>query len=667
LISWKSIDGRACVRREGTATAAAGSAGARAEIIVTEGVPLMAGTQFSLLRTRRFLPLFLTQALGAFNDNVFRNALIILIAFRIAGLDSVDIDFYSNLAAGLFILPFLLFSATAGQWAEKYEKSRAIQRIKLLEIAIMFVAAVGFWLESIPVLMGVLFLTGVQSTLFGPLKYSILPQALAPNELVGGNALIEAGTFLTILIGTLVGGWLVVGFGSGTLYASIAVIAIALLGWWASRAIPPSAASAPDLVLNWNPFTETLRNLGFLRGHRAVLNSVLGVSWFWFFGSIFLAQLPNYTRLYLGGDESVAPLVLMLFALGIGIGSLLCERLSRRTVEIGLVPLGALGLTVFGLDLYVTRPDLAVATGLSWREFLGAPGNVRVCVDLGLIGLFGGFFIVPLYALIQQRSPRERLSRIIAANNILNALFMVVAALMAIVLLRAGLSVPQLLLATVLLNAVVAIYIFTLVPEFVARFVSWLTIKLLYRIDVRGIDHVPADGPALIVANHVSYMDALLIMGSVPRPVRFVMHSRIFGMPVINLVFRAARAIPIASAKEDPAVMERAFAEVDAALAAGELVGIFPEGRLTTDGEIAGFRRGVERILDRRPVPVVPMALRGMWQSMWSQRDSRLGRLRVPRRLRARVEMVAGPALVPEKATAAALESTVRELRGDRR
>ncbi len=626
----------------------------------------MAGSQFSLLRTRRFLPLFVTQALGAFNDNVFRNALVILIAFRIAGLDSADVDFYSNLAAGLFILPFLLFSATAGQWAEKYEKSRAIRRIKLLEIAIMGIAAIGFWLASIPLLMAALFLTGLQSTLFGPLKFAILPQALAPDELVGGNALIEAGTFLTILIGTVVGGWLVVGFDNGTLYASIAVIVIAVLGWWASRAIPTAAPTAPDLVLNWNPLTETTRNLAFLRGHRAVLNSVLGVSWFWFFGSIFLAQLPNYTRLYLGGDESVAPLVLMMFALGIGAGSLLCERLSRRTVEIGLVPLGALGLTLFGLDLYLTRPELATVTGLAWREFLAAPGNVRVCIDLLLIGLFGGFFIVPLYALIQQRSPRERLSRIIAANNILNALFMVAAALMAIVLLRAGLSVPQLLLLTVLLNAVVAIYIFTLVPEFVARFVSWVAIKLLYRIDVRGIDHVPAEGAALIVANHVSYMDALLVMGSVPRPVRFVMYYRIFGIPVMNLVFRAARAIPIAGAKEDSAVMERAFDEVDAALAAGELVGIFPEGRLTTDGEIAEFKRGVERILERRPVPVVPMALRGMWQSMWSHRDSQLRRMRLPRRLRARVEIVVGPPLPPDQATATTLESRVRALRGDR-
>ncbi len=627
----------------------------------------MSQSQFSLLRQRRFLPFFLTQALGAFNDNVFKNALVLMIAFKVAGLSDADVDFWSNLAAGVFILPFFLFSANAGQWAEKYEKSRSIQRIKLLEIAIMALAAVGFWLGSLPFLIGVLLLLGLQTTLFGPLKYAILPQALKPEELVGGNGLVEAGTFLTILLGTLFGGWLMVSFEHGTLWVSIAILALAVVGWGTSRAIPAAPATAPELVINWNPVTETLRNLGHLRGHRAVMNSVLGVSWFWFFGSVFIAQLPNYTKLYLGGGESVAPLVLMLFALGIGVGSLLCEALSRRTVEIGLVPLGALGLTVFGVDLYFARPEAAAVLGLDWREFLAAPGNIRVAVDLALIGLFGGFYIVPLFALIQQRAPRDKLSRFIAANNIINALFMVVASVMAIVLLKSGVTIPQLLLLTAILNAMVAIYIFSLVPEFVTRFVSWLVIKLLYRIDIRGVEeHIPDEGAALIVCNHVSFMDALLVSGAVPRPIRFVMYYKIYQAPLMSLAFRAARAIPIAGAKEDEALMQRAFAEIDAALAAGELVGIFPEGGLTKDGEIDSFRPGVERVLATRPVPVVPMALRGMWDSMWSRQDSRLRRMRLPRRVRARIEIVAGAPLSAEAASAAALEAKVRELRGDR-
>lgn len=624
----------------------------------------MAHSQFDLLRRRRFLPFFVTQALGAFNDNVFKNAIIILVAFKIAGLSSEQIDFYSNLAAGLFILPFFLFSANAGQWAEKYEKARAIQYIKLAEIGLMLLAGIGFLLGSIGFLLAVLFLAGAQSAFFGPLKYSILPQALQPEELVGGNALIEAGTFLAILLGTLVGGWLM-DFDPGPSLVSAVLLAVAIAGWLSSRKIPAAPPSTPELKLNWNPVSETWRSVAFLRGHRAVLNSILGVSWFWFFGAVFLAQLPNYTKNHLGGDQSVAPLVLMLFALGIGVGSLLCEVFSRRTVEIGLVPLGALGMTVFGLDLYFARPGLAPVMGLDWQQFLSAPGNLRICIDLALIGVFGGFFTVPLFALIQQRTPRERLSRTIAANNILNALFMVVAALMAIVLLNLGLNIPQLLLVTTMLNALVAIYIFTLVPEFIARFLAWMLAKLMYRLRIEGIEQAPDEGPALIVCNHVSYMDAILVLGSVPRPTRFVMYHRIFDIPGMNIVFRAARAIPIAGAKEDPELMERAFAQIDAALAEGELVCIFPEGALTRDGEIAPFRKGVERILAVRPVPVVPMALRGMWSSMWSRRDSRLGRLRLPRRFRARVELVVGAPIPPEQASAAQLEARVRELRGD--
>jgi 1-acyl-sn-glycerol-3-phosphate acyltransferase len=506
---------------------------------------------------------------------------------------------------------------------------------------------------------------GAQSTLFGPLKYAILPQSLAPEELVGGNAMIEAATFLAILLGTLAGGWLMVGFEDGTVWVSAAVVVLAILGWWSSHGIPEAPATAPDLAMDYNPVRATVGVMAQLRGQPAVLNSVLGISWFWFFGSVVLAQLPNYTRVYLGGDESVAPLVLMLFALGIGAGSLLCEVLSRRTVEIGLVPLGALGMTVFGIDLYLARPEAAALTGLDWRQFLDAPGNLRLSLDLVLLGISGGLFIVPLFALIQQRSPRERLSRVIAANNIINSLFMVVAALLAIVLLQLGLSIPQLFLATAVLNALVAAYIFTLVPEFIARFASWIVIKALYRIELRGLEHIPDTGPALVVCNHVSYMDALLVMGAVPRPVRFVMYHKIFAIPGLSWLFRAARAIPIAGAREDPVLMERAFAQIDAALAAGEVVGIFPEGGLTSDGEIAPFRPGVERILAARPVPVVPMALRGMWASMWSRRETRRGRMRLPRRLRARIAVVADEPVAAADASAASLEAHVRALRGD--
>ena len=623
-------------------------------------------SQFSLLKTRRFLPFFLTQALGAFNDNVFKNSLVILIAFQgatLMGLGSTDLTIA---AAGIFILPFFLFSATFGQLADKYEKSRLIRATKILEIVVMTLAAIGFATGSIALLLCVLFLMGAQSSLFGPAKYGILPQHLAPEELVGGNGLIESATFLAILIGTLLGGILIAIQPTGPLLVSAAVLVFAVLGYIASRKVPIAPATAPDLHINWNPVTETWRNLRFLqKGNRSVFLSVLGISWFWFFGATFLQTLPGYTKDILGGNESVATLALTLFSIGIGTGSLLCEKLSHRTVEIGLVPLGAIGMTVFGVDLYFAHPLPSIETGLNALAFIKADGNWRVALDLVMIGAFGGLFVVPLFALVQQRSEHSHRSRIIAGNNILNAAFMVASALLSIVLLK-FLSIPELLLATAILNAAVAIYIFLLVPEFLMRFLSWVLINTLYRLRVEGIEeHVPDEGPALVVCNHVSFMDALLVGGSVPRPIRFVMYHKIFNIPGLSWIFRTGRAIPIAGAKEDPELMEKAFAEIDKALAEGEVVGIFPEGMITHDGAINPFKAGVERILATQPVPVTPMALRGMWGSLWSRKDSRLRRMRLPRRFRAHIELVAGPPIPGDKASAALLEARVRELRGD--
>ncbi len=622
-------------------------------------------SQFDLLRQRRFLPFFLTQALGAFNDNLFRNALLVMLTYRIAGIDAAQAGVYANVAAALFILPFFLFSAMAGQWAEKYEKARLIRWIKLAEIPIMVLGVLGFYLQSVPFLLGVLFLMGTQSAVFGPLKYALMPQHLKSWELVGGNAWVETGTFLAILLGTLAGGVLV-GLPNGDLWVAISIVGLAVLGYLSARQIPLAPPTAPDLILNPNPFSEIANTLRSLKGRTAVLNSVLGVSWFWFFGAMVLAQLPVYARDYLGGGEQVAPLVLAVFSFGIGIGSLLCERLSGHKIEIGLVPLGAIGLTVFGVDLYFARPDAVDVHGLAVMAFIASDGAWRILLDLAMIGVFGGFYIVPLFALIQSRSPREDLSRVIAANNLLNALFMVVASGLALALFALGLNVPEVLLVTAILNALVAAHIFRLVPEFLMRFISWVIISVLYRLRVAGVERVPEEGAALIVCNHVSFMDALLVMGSVRRPIRFVMYYKIFKIPLLNFIFRHAKAIPIAGAKEDPELMARAFEQIDAALAAGELVGIFPEGQITRDGEFNTFRTGVEKILARRPVPVVPMALRGMWGSLFSRRDSALHRMRLPRRFRAHIELAIGTPVAPPQASAAALEIAVRELRGDR-
>jgi 1-acyl-sn-glycerol-3-phosphate acyltransferase len=623
-------------------------------------------SQFALLGQRRFLPFFLTQALGAFNDNVFKNALIFLIVFNTVGLAEAQKHQLTNLAAGLFILPFFLFSATSGQLADKFDKARLAQGIKLLEIAIMVVAYFGFIRQNIPLLLALLFLMGLHSTLFGPLKYGILPQLLKPSELVGGNGLVEMGTFVAILLGTLLAGVLSNIPETGDFWIAVAVIVIALAGMASAMAMPSVPVADPALKINWNLFSETWRNLNLIRGNRTVFLSCLGISWFWFFGSIYFTQLPAYAESVLGGSKPVLTLLLTIFSVGIGLGSVLCEKLSGHKVEIGLVPFGAIGMTLFGADLYFAWPHAVGAQGLKLMQFIAQPGAKRVMFDLLGMAVFSGFFIVPLFALVQSRSDPARRSRVIAANNILNALFMVVAAVMSVLLLNVvKVNVPQLLLITAILNAVVAIYIFTLVPEFLMRFLSWVLVNTLYRIRVEGLEKVPDEGPCLLVCNHVSYMDALIVGGTVRRPIRFVMYHTIFKIPVMNFIFKTARAIPIAPAKEDPEMLERAYAEIQKALAEGEIVGIFPEGRLTDTGEINPFKAGMERILAANPVPVIPVALKGMWGSLFSKRDSTFRRARLPRRFWSRIGLVIDDLVPPEQANAAAMEAKVKALRGD--
>ncbi len=621
-------------------------------------------SQFALLRQRRFLPFFIVQSLGAFNDNVYRQAIIGLLFYL--GVSQEEQSLYTTLAPAIFILPYFLFSALAGQIAEKLEKSRLIVITTTMEIAIMSLAAVGFLTQSMPVLLVALFCTGLQSTLFGPVKYSVLPSVLKPEELTGGNGLVEMGTSMSILVGMISGGIIFTLAGSfGPVVAATAVIALAVAGNITARMIPKVDAGAPDLKINWNPLPESLAVLRLARKQKAVRNAILGVSWFWFVGTLLTSQLPTYAVVNLGGEPTLYIFALALFSVGTGVGSLLCEKLSGRTVEIGLVPLGAFGMTAFMLDLYFARAGEATVANLSVPAFIAAAGSARIIVDLVGIGLFTGFFVVPLFALIQSRTPKSEMSRVFAALNIQNSGFIVGAALIALATQKfLHWTIPQLFLALAIANAVVAIYIFTIVPEFLMRFLSWVMVRTLYRLRPHGIEaNVPDEGAALIVCNHVSYMDALILSATIPRPVRFVMYYKIFNIPVMRWIFRTAKAIPIAGAREDPALMQAAFDEVDKALAEGELVCIFPEGALTRDGEMAAFKSGVEKILERRPVPVVPMALRGMWDSMWSRRDTRLGRMRVPRRFRAHVEVAADPPVDGASTDAGQLEALVRALR----
>ena len=619
-------------------------------------------SQFSLLRSRRFLPFFLTQLLGAFNDNIFKQALILGILFKLNA--QADQALLINLCALLFILPFFLFSALGGQFGEKFAKDALIRAIKLGEVLIMLAGAVGVLLGNLPLMLLVLFLMGSQSALFGPVKYSILPQALREDELVGGNALVETGTFLAILGGTIGAGLLMASSDYAALVAG-SVVGVAVLGYLASRFIPFAHASLPQLALDWNIFRQSWQIMRMGLGQRpAVSRSLIGNSWFWFLGAVYLTQIPAFAKDWLHGDESVVTLILTLFSLGIGLGSMLCERLSGGKVEIGLVPFGSIGLSLFGILLWAGSGQLAPAdSAYYWLSLLAQPGSLTLLGCVVGLGLFGGFYIVPLYALIQSRTAEQERARVVAANNILNALFMVASALLSILFLSvAGLSVPELFLVVSLMNVAVNCYIFKIVPEFSMRFLVWLLGHSMYRVEARGLQVIPDEGAAVVVCNHVSFVDALLLAGAVRRPMRFVMYYKIYNLPVLNFIFRTAGAVPIAARHEDERIYAQAFERISQYLQCGELVCIFPEGKLTSDGQINTFRGGIERILEENPVPVIPLALQGLWGSFFSRAPQR----GLFRRLWSRIGLVAGQPLPASEASCARLQAEVQALRGER-
>ncbi|QTA78285.1 MFS transporter, phospholipid/glycerol acyltransferase domain-containing [Desulfonema limicola] len=619
--------------------------------------------QFALLNTKRFGPFFWTQFFGAFNDNVFKNALLILLAYQSASMVDIDSNTLMNIAAGLFILPFFLFSATAGQIADKYEKSMLIRRIKFMEIIIMLCAAGAFYLKNIYMLLFLLFLMGTQSTFFGPLKYSIIPQHLKKDEIVGGNALVSMGTFISILLGTMAGGILIQ---HGDYAVGFIVCAIALAGWLVSIKIPKACSLSPEIKLDFNPFTQIWKTVGYARYLHSVFLSVLGISWFWFLGSAYLTQIPNFTKLVLKGNESVVTLLLTMFSIGIGAGSLFCEKLSGRKVELGLVPLGSIGLSIFGIDLFLAYDPPEIKTLMGISAFMQTPGSFRVLADLVLIGIFGGFYIVPLNAFIQTRTRAEYRARVIAANNILNSLFMVLSALTGIVLLGImKIGIPKFFLVVAILNALVAVYIYTVVPEFTMRFLIWILTHTMYRVKHKGLENIPDEGPAVLVCNHVSFVDGLIIAGACRRPIRFVMFEPIYRLPILNFIFRTGKAIPITSQKTDPETFNKAFEMISQTLEEGELICIFPEGKLTTDGEIDIFKPGIERVIKQNPVQVVPLALRGLWGSFFSRKYG--ASMKKPfKRFCSKIELFAGEPVMPEAVTAGKLQKIVQELRGDR-
>lgn len=617
--------------------------------------------QFNLLKHRRFLPFFITQLLGAANDNIFKQALVLLVVFKIGVSNEV---IWVNLAAGLFVLPFFLFSGVAGKVAQKYNKDRVIRQCKVAEIVAMLIAVLGLYTSSLIVLFLALFLMGSTSAFFGPAKYSIMPQHLHEKELIGANALVESGTFLAILIGTILGGYLIM-LPKGEAITSGVIIALAIVGYLASRSIPIATAVSRDIKVRRNIALETKDLYLTIKNQRkSVFNSVLAISWFWFIGASFLAQIPVIAK-FIHADSVAVTIFLATFSIGIGLGSLFCEKLSKGRIELGIVPLGSIGITIATIIFAVILNDMhgVNATGLDnsisglWSEY-----NYQLLgllVSLLFIGIFGGFYTVPLYAVIQTRTPSDSLPLVIAGNNMLNAAFMVGSALfgMAMYAIFAN-NVPAYFYTLAAINVVVAIYIYRTVPEFFLRFCSWLISNVLYRVKYKHMHHIPDEGACIVTPNHVSFMDALIIFGAIHRPVKFVMFEPIYKIPILNSFFRAVGAIPIAGKKDNPEVFYAAFDKISEYLEQGEVVCIFPEGKLTSNGEVDTFKQGITHILSRNPVPVIPMAINGLWGSMFSRKN----KIRLPRLGWSRLTVTGEDAIQPEDFTLKELEHSVKKL-----
>lgn len=576
----------------------------------------MPENQFSLLATKRFLPLFLTQFLGALNDNLFKNALVILLLYRIAEAAGIDGQVLATVAAGVFILPFFLLSATAGQVADKFEKSRLIKWIKAAEIAIMTVAVIGLWIGDIYFLMGVLFLMGVQSAFFGPVKYGILPDYLRQDELIGGNGLIEAGTFLAILIGTIAGGLLILRE-NGAAMVSVGLVGLACLGWISSLYLPRAPAPSPGLKLNPNILGETLAIVRKAAARRDIFLSILGISWFWLVGATFLSQFPAFAKGVLSADETVVTLFLTLFSIGIGLGSLLCNKLLKGEVTARYVPFGAVGMTIFIVDLYAATSGGgggAAMPLIGAMAFVAEASNWRIIFDLVAIAVCGGLYIVPLYAILQSRSEESHRSRIIAANNIVNAAFIVAGALAATAMLAAEVSVPVVFLTIGVFNGVVAIYICGLLPEAMIKAFLITLFRLVYRVEVLGLENYHLAGKrALIVANHVSFLDPVLLAVFLPVKPMFAINTQMAGKWWIKPFLGIVDAFPL-----DPANPMATKSLIHEMRKDRHCV-IFPEGRITVTGGLMKVHEGPGMIADKAGAMLVPVRIDGAQYTPFSR------------------------------------------------
>ena len=612
-----------------------------------------------LLTQRRFLPYFCTQFLGAFNDNVYRYAFAILITYFLAKENQ---GVMVNAALIAFILPFFLFGAIAGQLADKYEKAWLIKQIKTAEIVIMLSGCVALYFQSVYGMLGILFALGAQSAFFGPIKYSILPQHVDDSEILTANAYVEAGTFIAILLGQVLGG----AFGEKPEYQvwlMISIVFFAVLGRFSAHFIPDAPAASPDLKVSFNIFKKTAEIVRMSYANRGVFKSILANSWFWFVGSVILTMFPVFAVDVLNGNPKVAILLLTVFTIGIALGSLACSKFSSGRVEVGLVPIGGLGISFFTWKL--GGVVIPASTELrSMIEVLAIPGALWAIFYLVMIAFFSGLFIVPLYTYMQTRSDEHQRSRVIAVNNIINSLFMVAAGGLGILLISIGFTVLEVFKVVAVLNLIVTIFIICSISHHFMKHICWLLAHAIYRPKTENFHHIPEHGPALIVCNHVSFFDPPLLYAHLPRPARFVMWFSFYEIPLIGRVFSWVKAIPIGNRKHKPELVEKAFDEIAKELEAGGLVVIFPEGGITQTGELNKFQPGIDKILKRTPVPVVPVALKGMWGT-WTSRQRGKALKGIPSQLFKKITLVAGEPVAAEQANRLLMFDQVLALRGD--
>ncbi|WP_070970953.1 MFS transporter [Vibrio sonorensis] len=588
--------------------------------------------------SRRFLPYFTTQCLGALNDNLYKNALILMVAYSQTSVMPVSQSLFINLAAALFILPFFLFSAHAGNIADRMDKAVLIRRLKIGEMVIMLAGAVAITTQSYLSMLALLFLMGTQSAYFGSVKYALLPQALKSKELVAGNAWVEMGTFLSILLGTLSAG-LIVSLPNSESMAAATLVIIALTGWLSSTLIPSLPAQQSN-----EPYTSTSSILKQAKSQKGIWLSILGISWFWFVGATYLTQFPNFTKNVLNANPSVVSILLALFSIGIALGSIASKKLSGSRVELGTLPLALLVMSYFGLDMLWSASAIDSHQLNHVMNYLSDTSNYRFMLNLTMIGFGGGLYIVPLYAYLQVQSPKGDRAKMVAANNIVNALFMVISAVVSIVVLNViSLSVTQLFVWVSIMNLVMAYLVYKKTKSSTHRCICHLLAKLMYRVKTKGKDNLPTTGSALVIANHVSFVDAILLMSASPRPIRFVMDKAISETPFLKHLFRHVGVIPICSPKICSDTYKQAFVKIDEALLKQEIVCIFPEGKLTKTGELNEFKPGVMKILNQRPVPVYPVVLKGLWGSFFS-RKKKFG-FKLPSRFWSKIDIRIGQSM----------------------